>query len=437
MPGKKHNIRTLIINANGVSDKWALLENVVEYTDPDVLIISETKLDATVDSTEFLPSGYRGDIRKDRDRKGGGLMIATKSSLTVEGVKIPDTCETVWAKIMDKQNNPIYIGSFYRRPHEYTPSQITELEKVMQHIETITKNNPQSTIILGGDFNALEIDWHTHQVTPNSTMGPLCETLLTFLSDFFLTQCQEDPTREDSVLDLFCTNKPGLVKSTSTIPGISDHDIIAAHCDIRARHTRKAPRKIHMFSKADWTKLKEESKIFCDDFLQRHVDRSVEENYSPLKQHLTDIIKKYIPSRTSSSRFNLPWMNTTLRRMCRKKQRLYNTAKQSQAPNRWAKFKSHKRDTLKELRRARWLYINNILQLSGDSKPFWKYVKSQRQNNIGIIAIKDQGCLHTDSRTKAKLLNKQFESVFTIEDKTNIPRLSIISSYRGHNLNQS
>ena len=94
-------MRTLIINANGVSDKRALLENVVKYTDPDVLIISETKLDATVDSTEFLPSGYRGDIRKDRDRKGGGVMIATKSSLTVERVEIPDTCETVWAKIME------------------------------------------------------------------------------------------------------------------------------------------------------------------------------------------------------------------------------------------------------------------------------------------------------------------------------------------------
>ena len=186
-------------------------------------------------------------------------MIATKSSLTVERVKTPHTCETVWAKIMDKQNNPIYIGSFYHRPHEYTPAEITELEKVMEHIETITKNNPQSTIILGGDFNACDIDWLIHQVTPNSTMGPLCEILLNFLSDFFLTQCQKDPTSEDSVLDLFRTNKPDLVKSTSTIRGISDHDIIAANRDIRARHTRKAPRKIHMISKADWTKLKEES----------------------------------------------------------------------------------------------------------------------------------------------------------------------------------
>ena len=134
---------------------------------------------------------------------------------------------------MDKQNNPISIGSFDRRPHQYTPAQITELQKVMEHIKTITKNNPQSTIILGGDFNAHDIDWHTLQVTPNSTMGPLCDTLLTFLSDFVLTQCQKDPTKQNSGLDLFCANKAGLVKSTSTIPGISDHDIIAADCDIR------------------------------------------------------------------------------------------------------------------------------------------------------------------------------------------------------------
>ena len=42
----------------------------------------------------------------------------------------------------------------------------------MEHIETITKNNTQSTIIHGGDFNARDIDWQTHQVTLNSTKAP-------------------------------------------------------------------------------------------------------------------------------------------------------------------------------------------------------------------------------------------------------------------------
>ena len=111
LQGKKHNMRTLIINANSVSDEQALLENVVEYTDPDVLIISETKLDATVDSTEFLTSGYRGDIRKDR-QAGWGCDDCHQVITHCETPRNPDTFDTVWAKIMDKQNNPSALAHF-------------------------------------------------------------------------------------------------------------------------------------------------------------------------------------------------------------------------------------------------------------------------------------------------------------------------------------
>ena len=194
LPNKRTNIRTLVINANGVSDKRALLENLVECTDPDVMIITETKLDSTINSSEFLPEGYRGDIRKDRNRHWGGVMIAAKCSLTLESVAIPDTsCETVWAKIMSKQNNPIYVGSFYRRNHEYTPAQITELEKVMDHVTSLTKYNPQATVILGGDFNAKDVDWENYIVKPDSTMGPLCRKLISFLTDFHSLSVKKNP----------------------------------------------------------------------------------------------------------------------------------------------------------------------------------------------------------------------------------------------------
>ena len=59
-----------------------------------------------------------------------------------------------------------------------------------------------------------------------------------------------------------------------------------------------------------------------------------------------------------------------------------------------------------------------------DSRPFWKYIKAQRQDNIGVTALKNKGQLHTDNRVKAEILNKQFKSVFTKEDKSKIPRLS-------------
>ena len=121
----------------------------------------------------------------------------------------------------------------------------------------------------------------------------------------------------------------------------------------------------------------------------------------------------------ASSRGNMPWFNNTLKRMCKKKQRLFNKAKRTKGAQHWEQYKSFKKDTLKAIRKRRWNYINDVLQLGldkGDTKPFWRYVKAQRQDNAPLL---DNGVLHTDSF----ILNKQFISVFTHEDDGDIPRL--------------
>ena len=77
--------------------------------------------------------------------------------------------------------------------------------------------------------------------------------------------------------------------------------------------------------------------------------------------------------------------------------------------------------------RHRWhRLIDNILQLSLDSKdpkPFWRFIKSQRQDSVGVSALKHEGRLYSDSKTKAELLNSQFKSVFTREDTEHIDKL--------------
>ena len=41
-----------------------------------------------------------------------------------------------------------------------------------------------------------------------------------------LTQVHNQPTREGNLLDLVFVSNPSLVKSSTNVPGISDHDII-------------------------------------------------------------------------------------------------------------------------------------------------------------------------------------------------------------------
>ena len=66
--------------------------------------------------------------------------------------------------------------------------------------------------------------------------------------------------------------------------------------------------------------------------------------------------------------------------------------------------------TEKALRQYRLDYINSILQTSLDernSKPFWKYIKSQK-----------------NSKEKAEILNAQFKSVSTKLKKSVTPSIS-------------
>ena len=61
---------------------------------------------------------------------------------------------------------------------------------------------------------------------------------------------------------------------------------------------------------------------------------------------------------------------------------------------------------------------------SNNSKPFWKYVKSKKQDNIGAAPLKQKGNLITDAKAKADILVEQFQSVFTKNDDHTKPKVN-------------
>ena len=81
---------------------------MINYTDPDLIIMTETKIDEQVKASEFLPKGYTGDIRKDRCMRGGGV-IATKQEYDIQGIELEAniSAETVWATISLKDQRKL------------------------------------------------------------------------------------------------------------------------------------------------------------------------------------------------------------------------------------------------------------------------------------------------------------------------------------------
>ena len=78
-------------------------------------------------------------------------------------------------------------------------------------------------------------------------------------------------------------------------------------------------------------------------------------------------------------------------------------------------FKSCKKQVTQQMRKAKSDYVNNIIESAfqeADTKPFWKFIRSKRGENIGVAPLKSQGKLFADGRSKAEILNNQFKSVF-------------------------
>ena len=68
------------LNINSIRNKFELLSFLIDGK-VDIFLISETKIDGTFPTSQFLMSGYSNVYRLDRNDKGGGIMLFVKDNL--------------------------------------------------------------------------------------------------------------------------------------------------------------------------------------------------------------------------------------------------------------------------------------------------------------------------------------------------------------------
>ena len=273
---------------------------------------------------------------------------------------------------------------------------------------------PDALLFLGGDFNLSGIDWDQNKYKPGAPKRKMCETLLQIADDFHLEQVNLNPTRRQNVLELLFTSCPALVTSCSTGPGISDHDhIVVARCKLSPTITKKKPRTIQLFKKADWSAIKNHLKAASHDFsvMTRTSDDS-QASWESFKKTINDAIKRYVPTKRVSARYKTPWVTRDIRRLIRKKKRAYNKAKASQKESDWLVFRNLRKLTQKTLKEAHANYLNDLFE-QDSNKGLWRYLKSTKQNSCGVSTLVSNGKVCTTGQEKADVLNEQFSSVFT------------------------
>ena len=84
----KHRDRPIIaqLNINFLYPKFHPLIDIVK-NNVDVLMVSETKLDDTFTTAQFLIEGFQEPIRLDRNKNGGGIMVYIRDGLDAKEIK--------------------------------------------------------------------------------------------------------------------------------------------------------------------------------------------------------------------------------------------------------------------------------------------------------------------------------------------------------------
>src|SRR3989442_9919139 len=212
-------LRCVYFNARSIVNKHKELEMYVLEEKFDIVGITETWLYSEISDSEMSIDGYtllRNDRNDAEKRRGGGVALYVHNDLNCvhrDDLYEQNFPETVWCNISCNGENTL-VGVCYRAPNS---KQIND-EALYSLISRVSKE----VVVIMGDFNFPELDWGRPESIKDS--HPFIECI----SNNFLTQAVDEPTRLKNYLDLVLCSDPSLIYNVCVEEPFetSDHQII-------------------------------------------------------------------------------------------------------------------------------------------------------------------------------------------------------------------
>ncbi|KAF2357940.1 Endonuclease/exonuclease/phosphatase [Trinorchestia longiramus] len=231
----------------------------------------------------------------------------------------------------------------------------------------IILSTPHETLIMG-DFNLPHINWTSRQSqAPGSKFIDLLNTNS-------LQQHVNEPTRGNNILDLVMTTTDLSINGLEVTDKIGDHQMIDFSLEVQDPNSRTQHKQVLDYKRANFKLMKEELGSYNYEVLMNN--KNAEECYMILKDKIAPAPDHHIPRKRIRPTNNTPWFSQEIKR-------LINTRQHSRL----------KRDTIGPL-------------------------------------IDSEGSTQTNNKSKAKILNTYFTSVFTQEDLTEILQPHVLNSQK-------
>ena len=106
----------------------------------------------------------------------------------------------------------------------------------------------------------------------------------------------DQPTRGNKILDLIFITNPSLIKSSISIPGISDHDIVATDIETKPHYQKTNPRKCYIYSKANWKDLNNDlEKLSSEIYAMYDTGSNTQTLWGTFRSKLNKHLNDHIP----------------------------------------------------------------------------------------------------------------------------------------------
>ena len=285
-------------NLRGFLSKHAELASYVQLAGPDVVCLTETLLDPSID--EISLPGYRLVLRRDRDdgREGGGVAVFASDAIANNVVHIESSpsSERVW-HIVHGIQGCFLLGVWYRPPE---PGEVASIRSLDDDL-TRLGGDCLFTIIVG-DMNVHNREWLRFSSGGISREGrELHDTACTH----GLEQLVREPTRGDNLLDFVLSDADCV--SASVIPGFSDHLGTKVDVEMSMPEKETVDRVCFNYKKAAWGDLNTD--LAAINWRQLLGGLNPDDAATVFSRELLRLVKRHVPSRTvATKKSSHPWL---------------------------------------------------------------------------------------------------------------------------------
>ena len=406
--GKENKSHLSIMNVNARS-LLAHLDNFttkLETVEPDIVVVTETYLDQTVLDSELQMAEYN-IFRRDRNREGGGVLVATKRELQGRTTWVDDTYELLGVSIQVPDIGEVHVVGGYR---PIDNADMGLIERLSCKVEGIKE---EKSMIIAGDFNLPKIDWEDRNIVDVQSKQKVVNDLMSL----GFIQAVKEGTRDTqagkcNLLDVILVRPDDIIYCSEIIDGISDHKIAVVELQytLDPKEEEDCDEFIYQYHKADSEMIKEVLEGKYRTWSENLQDKTIDEMWNEYLSICKEIGSRFIPTKARKKNSDPAYYTAKIRSLKRRGRRTNIKRKRGRATKEEMRQIEHELEGEKQAARSK--YMSKVVGGDKDGKGLYRHLRRTKSGAREIPTLKDNDKIFATNEEKADALQNFYKTVF-------------------------